>query len=140
MSNATRSSARQTFWRGLKFYAVGGVGIGVQLAALVVFRSLAHLDYRAATVLAVEIAVIHNFLWHENVTWADREALRASHWLPRFLKFNATNGLLSIVGNLVLMQVMVGSLGMNYLAANVLTIALCSVANFLVSDRFVFQV
>ena len=38
------------------------------------------------------------------------------------------------------MQVLVGSLGMNYLAANVLTIALCSVANFLVSDRFVFQV
>ena len=55
MSNATRSSARQTFWRGLKFYAVGGVGIGVQLAALVVFRSVVHLDYRAATVLAVEV-------------------------------------------------------------------------------------
>ena len=28
---------------------------------------------------------------------------------------------------------------MNYLVANILTIALCSVANFLVSDRFVFQ-
>jgi len=139
MTNDTRSPARQTLWRGLKFYAVGGVGIGVQLAALVAFRSVAHLDYRAATVLAVEIAVIHNFFWHEHVTWADRETLRSSHWLPRFLKFNATNGLLSIVGNLVLMLALVGSLGMNYLAANILTIALCSVANFLVSDRFVFQ-
>jgi len=139
MTNDTQSSARQTLWRGLKFYAVGGVGIGVQLAALVVFRSVAHLDYRAATVLAVEIAVIHNFIWHENVTWADREALRSSHWLTRFIKFNVTNGLFSIVGNLVLMQVLVGSLSMNYLVANILTIALCSVANFLVSDRFVFQ-
>ena len=139
MTNDTRSPTRQTLWRGLKFYAVGGVGIGVQLAALVVFRSVAHLDYRAATALAVEIAVIHNFIWHENVTWADREALRSSHWLTRFIKFNVTNGLFSIVGNLVLMQVLVGSLSMNYLVANILTIALCSVANFLVSDRFVFQ-
>ena len=40
-------------------------------------------------------------------------------WLMRFVKFNATNGLLSIVGNLVLMQVMVGRLGMNYLVASV---------------------
>jgi putative flippase GtrA len=46
----------------MKFYAVGGVGIGVQLAALVVFRSVLHLDYRLATVLSVEIAVLRNFI------------------------------------------------------------------------------
>ena len=57
----------------------------------------------------------------------------------RLVKFNATNGLLSIAGNLVLMQALVGGLGMNYLVASVLTIALCSVVNFVVSDRFVFQ-
>jgi putative flippase GtrA len=126
-------------WRGVKFYAVGGIGIGVQLVALVLLRAWLHFDYRLATVLAVETAVVHNFLWHEKVTWADRVGLRASHWLTRLVKFNATNGLLSIVGNLVLMQVLVGGLGMNYLVANVLTIAVCSVVNFVVSDRFVFQ-
>jgi dolichol-phosphate mannosyltransferase len=132
-------SSRQTLLRGVKFYAVGGIGIGVQLAALVFLRSLLRIDYRLATVLAVETAVIHNFLWHEKVTWADREGPRASHWLTRLVKFNATNGLLSIVGNLVLMQALVGGLGLNYLVANVLTIAVCSVVNFVVSDRFVFQ-
>ena len=139
MRGAEPGSARETVWRGVKFYAVGGIGIGVQLAALVLFRSMLHMDYRWATVLAVEIAVIHNFVWHENVTWADREGLHSSHWLTRLVKFNATNGLLSIAGNLVLMQILVGGLGLNYLVANVATIGLCSVVNFLVSDRYVFQ-
>lgn len=130
-------SLKTTFLRGVKFYAVGGVGIGVQLAALVVFRSVLHMDYRVATMLAVEAAVIHNFVWHQQVTWADR--VSSSGALVRFLKFNATNGLFSIVGNVVLMQAMVGGMGLNYLLSNVLTIAACSVANFLVSDRFVFQ-
>jgi putative flippase GtrA len=135
----SRPSSRQTLWRGVKFYAVGGIGIGVQLVVLVFFRSFLHMDYRLATVLAVETAVIHNFLWHEKVTWADRAGPRASHWLTRLVKFNATNGFLSIVGNLVLLQVLVGGLGMNYLVANLLTIAVCSVVNFVVSDRFVFE-
>jgi putative flippase GtrA len=55
------------------------------------------------------------------------------------VKFNSTNGLLSIAGNLVLMQALVGGLGMNYLVASVVTIGVCSVVNFVVSDRFVFQ-
>lgn len=131
------AQARQTLLRGVKFYAVGGIGIGVQLAALVFFRSLLHPDYRAATVLAVEAAAMHNFLWHERFTWADRTSSAGA--FGRFAKFNVTNGLLSIAGNVVLMQALVGGMGMNYLLANVLTIAACSVANFLVGDRFVFE-
>jgi putative flippase GtrA len=45
----------------------------------------------------------------------------------------------SIVGNLALMKVMVGLGNMNYLVANAIAIALCSVANFVVSDIWVFE-
>ena len=128
---------KERWLRGVKFYAVGGIGIVVQLIALVVFRSLLHIDYRIATVLAVETAVLHNFVWHERYTWADRVSRAGT--FGRFVKFNVSNGLLSIAGNLVFMQVLVSGLGMNYLVANIFTIAACSVVNFLVSDRFVFQ-
>jgi putative flippase GtrA len=37
------------------------------------------------------------------------------------------------------MKVMVGFGGMNYLVANIIAIALCSVANFVVSDSWVFE-
>ncbi len=115
----------QSFLRWMKFNAVGGIGIGVQLAALAVFRSWLKLDYLLATGLAVEIAVIHNFLWHERFTWADRPAARFGHSLVRFAKFNATNGAVSIAGNLLLMRLLVGELKLNYLA-----VELCSPSSF----------
>ena len=54
------------------------------------------------------------------------------------MKFNLTTGALSIAGNLVFMKVLAGLGHMNYLRANGITIAACSVLNFLVSDGFVF--
>jgi len=123
----------------MKFNAVGGIGIGVQLAAFAVFRSWLKLDYLLATGLAVEIAVIHNFLWHERFTWADRPATQPVQSLVRLAKFNASNGAVSIAGSLVLMRLLVGEMKFNYVASNLLAIILCSLVNFLLGDRFVFQ-
>jgi putative flippase GtrA len=125
-------------WRWMKFNLVGGLGVGVQLAALAVFRSWLRLDYLLATGLAVEIAVIHNFLWHERFTWADRPARRTVQSLVRLVKFNASNGAVSIVGNLVLMRLLAGELKVNYVASNLIAIVFCSLVNFLLGDRFVF--
>ena len=135
--------------RWCKFNFVGGIGIVVQFAALLLLKSVLHFHYLAATAVAVEAAVVHNFVWHEQFTWADRIRLDRIKsdplqppWrrsLPRFLRFNLTNGAVSIVGNLALMRVMVGQGHMNYLLANAIAIALCSLANFLVSDGWVFE-
>jgi len=132
-------NGRQVLLRWLKFNFVGGIGIGVQLAALAIFRSLLHLDYLLATFLAVETAVLHNFVWHECFTWADRPAGRFRHSLVRLVRFNASNGLTSILGNLLLMRLLVGTLKVQYFVASVVAIAACSLVNFLLSDRFVFE-
>lgn len=130
---------KQTVLRWIKFNFVGGIGIGVQLAALAFFRSWLKFDYLVATGLAVEIAVIHNFLWHERFTWADRPAARPMQSLIRMLKFNASNGAVSLVGNLGLMWVLVEGLKINYVVANCFGIAVCPVVNFWLGDRFVFE-
>jgi putative flippase GtrA len=134
--------------RWCKFNLVGAIGIAVQLIALCLLKSLLHLDYLAATALAVEAAIVHNFIWHEKFTWADRTRLERTRrsrvigsWrssLPRLARFNLTTGAVSILGNLALMKVIVGFGHMNYLLANAAAIALCSLANFLVSDEWVF--
>jgi dolichol-phosphate mannosyltransferase len=129
---------RRLALRWLQFNAVGGIGIGVQLAALALFKSALGIHYLAATVLAVETAVVHNFVWHELWTWGER---RGSYrqTLGRLARFNLTTGALSILSNVVLMRVLVGRFGMHYLAANLIAIALTSVANFLVSEFVVFR-
>ena len=122
--------------RWLKFNAVGGVGVGVQLAVLAGLKSGLHLNYLPAAALAVEAAVVHNFFWHEQFTWADRTGNRR---LARLFKFNLTTGLISILGNVALMALFSGALGMPYIAANLAAIIVCSLANFVASDRLVFQ-
>jgi len=134
-----------TFVRWCKFNFVGGIGIGVQFGALFLLKSILHFDYLFATAIAVEAAVVHNFVWHEQFTWVDRTksggpfGTRWRRSLPRLLRFNLTNGAVSILGNLALMKVMVGQGHMNYLLANGIAITLCSLANFLVSETWVFE-
>jgi putative flippase GtrA len=127
---------RDTWLHWLKFNAVGGMGIGVQLIALTGLKSGLHIDYLLASALAVEAAVVHNFVWHERFTWSERESKNVA---VRFLKFNLTAGMFSILGNILLMAVFVDLARMNYLLANLATIAVCSLGNFVVSDRFVFE-
>ncbi|MGA7909619.1 MAG: GtrA family protein [Candidatus Sulfotelmatobacter sp.] len=129
----------QTFLRWWRFNLVGAIGIAVQLAALFLLKSVFHFNYLAATAVAVEAAVVHNFVWHEQFTWADRVQTAWRTSLPRLARFNLTTGGVSLAGNLALMKVMVGLGHMNYFAANAIAIALCSVLNFLVSDEWVFE-
>ena len=124
--------------RWLRFNAVGASGIVVQTGALALFKGLLHIHYLAATVLAVETAVLHNFVWHEHWTWKDRTAAHRGA-LGRLLRFNLSNGLISIAVNLIFMRVLVGGLHFPYLAANFIGIAAGSLANYLASDRLVFS-
>jgi putative flippase GtrA len=133
---AMRENWRTMAARWLKFNAVGGIGIAVQLVVLASLKTGLHLDYLLATALAVEAAVVHNFLWHERFTWADRSTGRG---FTRFLKFNLTTGLFSIAGNILLMKLLAGFLAVQFLLANGIAITICSIFNFAMSDRFVFR-
>ena len=149
-SSPDNSQASATLLRWCKFNLVGGIGIAVQFTALFLLKDVAHFNYLAATAIAVETAVVHNFVWHEQFTWADRTKFdrtkadrtrldRAGRrCLHRLLRFNLSNGAVSILGNLALMKLMFGQAHMNYLVANALAIALCSLANFLLSEIWVF--
>jgi putative flippase GtrA len=116
---------------------VGAVGIVVQMAALQGLTTLG-CDYMWATGLAIEAAVLNNFSWHQRFTWSDRGDSRLAETGIRMLRFHLSNGAISILGSLLLIRWLVGQFGIKVLVANLLTIAACSVGNFLASDRWVF--
>ena len=121
------------------FNAVGLMGVGVQLVALMTLKNWASLHYLPATALAVEAALLHNFIWHESWTWSDRRAGNRARTLARFLRFHLASGTVSIGGNLLFMYFLVGSFELHYVVANLITIASCSILNFVANDRFVFR-
>jgi putative flippase GtrA len=121
--------------RWAKFGAVGATGVMVQALMLAFFLRVVGLHYLAATAFAVEASVLHNFVWHRKWTWADRPQSRAALML---LRFNLTSGAMSLGGNLILMFIFVSEVKLNAFVANLITIAICSLINFTLSDRFVF--
>lgn len=125
------------FQRWLKFNIVGGAGLVIQLTTMFLLTHLTGLNYLVATALSVEAAVLHNFIWHMRWTWSDRaERLTAG---PTLLRFNLTNGAISIVGNVVMMRLLVGELGLNITIASVGSIVLCSALNFTASNLWAFR-
>ena len=124
----------------IKFNLVGAVGFALQSGLLFVFtHATPQLSYLAATLAAVELAVLNNFVWHQRWTWRDRPTSTIRQTLWRLLRFNLTSGLFSIIGNLVFMSVFVGRLGLPVGRANVVSVAACSIVSFILADRIAFQ-
>jgi putative flippase GtrA len=120
--------------RWFKFNAVGALGAIVQLGALALLTR-AGMHYLIATAVAVETAVLHNFAWHLRWTWLDRPPVSRTAAL---LRFHVANGFVSLVSNLILMRLFAGWLGLPVIVANLLAIAITSVVNFALGDRWVF--
>jgi putative flippase GtrA len=121
------------------FAAVGALGFVLQLASIAALLS-AGWSYLAATAAGVELAVLHNFWWHERWTWRDRAPQGAGirRRSMRLLRYHMTTAITSIGGNLVLTFVFVETVRMPPVLANAAAVAVMSLANFRVADRWVF--
>lgn len=126
------------FRRWLLFNAVGLVGAVLQLALLKALTTWGGLNYLAATAIAIECTVLHNFCWHQGLTWKDRKSTSLKASAGRCLRFNLSNGLISLTGNLLLMRLLVGSLHIGPMVANVMAIVVCSFLNFFLSHALIF--
>ena len=125
----------------IKFNVVGVLGFALQAGALFALTHNSHpISYLTATVLAVELAILNNFFWHQLWTWRDRPSSTVNETLRRLAKFNLTTGLVSIAGNLIFMSILVGRLGVAIVLANLISVLVCSLLNFILADRLAFRV
>jgi putative flippase GtrA len=125
--------------RWILFNGIGLLGVAVQLSVLGVLVHALGIHYLTATVIAVEATVLHNFVWHQRLTWRDRPAASRTAILARLGRFNALNGMVSLVGNVTIMAVVGGIFGVAPIPANVIAILVCSVVNFAASEVLVFR-
>jgi putative flippase GtrA len=110
-----------------RFGAVGALGVLVNNAVLVAAHGLAGLPLLIASVLAVEIAILHNFFWHERWTFGG-----SRFSLLRLGKFNLTSLGGLIIATAVL-YVLVTYFDIHYLLANIAGIGAATAWNFATS-------
>jgi putative flippase GtrA len=126
-----------TVWtRWAKFNAVGVVGMGLQLALLSALNRRMGNHILDASAAAVEITLLHNFAWHWHYTWRDRRMDISP--AAALVRFHLSNGMVSMLGNLALMQLLVREARLPLLLANSIAIACCSIANFFLGNQWAF--
>jgi putative flippase GtrA len=125
--------------RFLRFNLVGLIGIAVQLVALALLNRAIPRHYLLTSTFAVELTLLHNFFWHLRFTWP-ATSRRTREAPAQLLRFHLSNGLISLLGNLLLMHLLVHETHTPILIANALTIACCGLANFLLAHHFVFTI
>jgi len=125
-----------TFLRWGKFNLVGAMGMVVQLAALALFNRGMAGHYLFASAAAIELTLLHNFMWHLHYTWRDRRD--GSTRLRQLLRFHLSNGFVSMLGNLALMRLMVHEAHLPLLLSNTIAILCCSVVNFRLGNNWAF--
>ena len=129
--------------RFLRFLVAGLGGFAVQIATLAALTQLLGVHYVIATAIAVEVAILANFVSHELWTWGARvrgcEGARVRGCIVRLLKFNALTALTSIAGSLLVTTFLVETVSMVPIVANSISVIVLGALNFVGSDRFVFR-
>ncbi len=124
------------FIRWCKFNVVGAMGMAVQLGSLALLNRVTGGRYLLATVVALELTLVHNFVWHLHYSWRDRRDRSAL--ARQFLRFHLSNGLVSMAGNLALMPVLVHGARIPVVASNAIAILCCSILNFCLGSNWTF--
>jgi putative flippase GtrA len=112
------------------------MGMCVQLVSLAWLRRWMGGHYLCASAAAIEITLLHNFVWHVHYTWRDRR--EETTRLRQLMRFQLSNGLLSMFGNLALMRLLVHEARLPVLAANAIAILCCSAANYCLGNHWAF--
>lgn len=119
-----------------KFNLVGVMGAGVQLGALAILDRAFAGHYLLVTAAALEMTLLHNFVWHLHYTWRDRRDRSAI--AGQLARFHVSNGLVSFAGNLALVRLLTGECGIPVVAANGAAIVACSMVNFCLGHCWAF--
>ena len=122
--------------RWLAFNAVGIAGAMVQLGVLWFSTRVLDMQYVVATIVAVEVAVLHNFAWHEAWTW---RGLPVEGWWRRLIRFHLANGFVSVGSNSLFTWVFKQHAGLPLLVSNLAAITVTAALNFWLANGWVFR-
>jgi dolichol-phosphate mannosyltransferase len=119
---------------------VSWIGMGVNTAFLYLFKGILGIPIIPASMMAIEIAIIHNFIWYRNWAWADRREQSAR--LPFFrqlLLYNVATGAVDLLVNVSILWLLYRFFGVYYLVANIIGMILGPFIKFWLNEKIIFK-
>ncbi len=124
-------------FRGGKFMAVAWLGMGVNTACLYLFKGILHIKLIPASLMAIEIAIIHNFIWFRTWTWRDRP--NKPPFFQQLIKYNLATGAVDFLANVSVLWSLSTFLKIHYLLANILGMIAPPFIKFWLNEKFIFK-
>jgi len=121
----------------IKYFLVGGIGVGVNLGLLYVLTDFLGIWYILSQGMAIAVSITNNFFLHRY--WTFKNEIVEPKTLERYIKFF----IVSVVGmciQLGLTFVLVENFAIYYLYAAVLSIIAASAFNYLLNRKWTFEI
>jgi dolichol-phosphate mannosyltransferase len=127
------------FFRMIKFSIVGVIGAGINTGFLWILTDLAGLYYLFSSVVAIEIAIMMQFMMNDRWTFRDRKTTGAGQFIKRIFKSNLwrSGGLAVNVGILYLFTAYIG---VYYLLSNIFGIICAFSLNYILESRLTWGI
>ena len=120
----------------MKFAAVGGSGVVVNLAILWLLTEAAGLFYIASAVVSIEVSIITNFLLNEHWTFSDKRA--GNGMLARGIKFNCVS-IVSMALNISVLFALTQYTGLYYMISELIGIGAGFLINFFLNLKWTWK-
>jgi len=123
----------------IKFSIVGVIGAGINTGFLWILTDLAGLYYLFSSVVAIEIAIMMQFMMNDRWTFRDRKTTDAGQFIKRIFKSNLwrSGGLAVNVGVLYLFTAYIG---VYYLLSNIFGIICAFSLNYILESRLTWGI
>ncbi|HEY3295553.1 MAG TPA: GtrA family protein [bacterium] len=140
VASAKRHPAFPLLFRGTRFMIVAWIGMAVNTALLFLFKGVMGIPLIPASLLAIEIAILHNFIWLRYWAWSDRKTdnQRPPFW-KQLIVYNLATGAVDLMANVTILWVLATLFGVHYLVANIIGMILGPFIKFWVNDKLIFK-
>jgi len=127
------------FLRLPKFSIVGAIGAGINTGFLWVFTDVAGLFYLYSSAIAIEIAIILQFLMNDRWTFKEQKTTHVEQFIKRILKSNLwRSGGLAV--NIGVLYFLTEYMNVYYLLSNIAGIICAFLLNYLFESRLTWGI
>lgn len=124
--------------RFVKFGVVGGSGLFVNMFLLWLCKDLLGLPLTIASLIAIGVSILTNFILNNYWTWKDNEQNQKYTFFHRMLRYYISASFSAII-NYVALIMLTELAGIYYLISNLIGIGLGTIFNFGLGEFWVFK-
>lgn len=124
--------------RFITFSFVGVSGILVNQGILFYAHESLQVPLAFASLVAIQVAIINNFIWNRQFTWTDRPMQGFQAVKRGLIKFTLVSWVAGAL-NWVVLLLLTELLEIHYMLANLAAILVASVLNYFLNDLWTFR-